>query len=105
MIAAVLSACAPLLPTPETTHHRGHRPVRVPYPPPAARVELVPPQPHADAVWVDGFYRFTGGEYVWTAGDWVVPKPGMKYAPPTAVRLNDGSLVYYEGTWRKVEPD
>lgn len=99
---AVLAGCPPLLPTPETTHHRGDTFVRVPYPPPAAQVELVPPQPSEDAVWVDGFYRWTGRDYIWTPGDWVVPEAGLKYAPPMAVRLDDGSLVYYEGKWRRI---
>lgn len=75
--------------------------MRVPYPPPVALVELVPPQPSDDAVWIDGHYRWTGSEYDWTAGDWVVPKAGTRYAPPMAVRLNDGVLLYYEGQWRE----
>jgi hypothetical protein len=102
-LAPILLAlgCPPRLPLAETTHHRGHVPVRVPYPPPAAQVEIVPPQPTPEAVWVDGFYRWTGRDYDWTAGAWVVPQPGTKYAPPTAMRLRDGTLVYYEGTWRR----
>jgi hypothetical protein len=100
--SAASGGCGPRLPTPEATHHRGDPFVRVPYPPPVARVELVPPQPSDDAVWVDGFHRFVGGDYRWTPGDWVVPARGMKYAPPMTVRLDDGSLVYYEGKWRQV---
>lgn len=42
-------------------------------PPPAAAVEVRPESPGEGYVWVDGYYDYTGGTYVWVAGRWTLP--------------------------------
>jgi hypothetical protein len=92
-------ACTPIVPGPPLRSHTGDTPLEVPYPPPAARAEELPQQPSEDAVWIDGFHRWTGRDYLWTPGAWVVPEPGATYAPPSVVRRRGGDLLYYEGRW------
>ena len=94
--------CAPTVPGPVLGPHADDDPVLyVPYPPPPARSEELPPQPTVDAVWVDGHYRFRSNGYEWVEGGWVMPLQGGHYAPPLVVRLRDGKLVYYEGHWHR----
>lgn len=74
--------------------------VEVPYPPPPARVEIVPDPPADDAVWVDGEWVWQGGRWAWRAGRWVVVPPGVAFAPWTSVRSSNGTLHVAEGTFR-----
>jgi hypothetical protein len=74
--------------------------VEVPYPPPAALAETVPPSPNGDGlVWVDGEWVFRGRSYVWQRGGWVMPSPGARFAPWLFVFTKDGRLLFAPGTW------
>lgn len=77
--------------------------VEVPYPPPPARVELLPAPPAEDAVWVDGEWVWQGGRWAWRRGRWVVVPPGVAFAPWTAVRSSNGTLHVAEGTFRDAQ--
>ncbi|MEO7331583.1 MAG: hypothetical protein ABI193_23615, partial [Minicystis sp.] len=65
-------------------------------------VEVVPPAPKEilNAVWIDGEWQWKGRRWVWSAGQWQAPLVDGYYAPPTAVRFEDGTLEYYAGTWK-----
>lgn len=97
-VAAALSACAAKLPVPPPGPHTGDTPILVPYPPPAARVEIVMPGPPG-AVWVDGQWEWQARRWVWKPGEWVKRVPTSTYAPPATVRLADGTLAWFEGRW------
>jgi hypothetical protein len=102
-LALVLPACGSSVPVPKTgRHHTSEEPVIVPYPPPPARVEVVPsPPPEMKSpVWTDGEWRWTGRRWVWQPGHWELPIANGYYAPPTTVRLADGTLYYYPGDWK-----
>jgi hypothetical protein len=101
---AGLLACTPRVPGPPLTDHKGDTPIEVPYPPPAARAEELPPQPSEDSVWIDGHHRWSGSRYDWIAGGWVRAEPGQTWAPPLLVRRRNGDLLYYEGGWRNGAP-
>jgi hypothetical protein len=101
---ALTLGCAPRVPVPEPAGHEGDLPIAVPYPPPAARAETLPPPPHDHAVWLDGYWRWTGADYRWMAGRWVTPPAGMGYAPATTLRRRNGELLYYEPGWRRPAP-
>ena len=91
--------CAAHVPVPPVATHDGDAPVIVPYPPPPAQVEMVGPAPDDQAVWVDGSWLWTGQAYVWNAGGWQHPAPGLGYAPPMVIRQTSGELVYFPGSW------
>jgi hypothetical protein len=73
--------------------------VVVPYPPPPARVEIVPP-PVEGAVWLDGEWDWQGASFAWRRGRWVKPPPGARYSPWTTVRGEDGTVYFAPGVWR-----
>ena len=68
--------------------------------PPAAQVEVRPAQPVATAVWVDGYWHYQGGRWVWVAGRWAVPpragatwRPSVWVPDGVHVRLDPGGWV------------
>ena len=73
------------------------------YPPPPARVELIPPIPTGAAVWIDGEWTWQGRRWAWKAGRWVEPPPNASFAPWTTVRDKMGSLYFAEGKWRNAK--
>jgi hypothetical protein len=99
-IVLLMAACAPRVPVPPTGPHRQDTPELVPYPPPPARVELIPPAPAPEALWIDGHWIWTAGGYAWHAGRWEPARVGAHYAPATTVRRSNGELLYYVGSWQ-----
>ena len=99
LAACALAACGARLPTPPYAPQLTSALAQVPYPPPPARVETVPPQPRADAVWIDGSWEWRR-RWVWRVGGWVVAPRGAAYAPWVAVRGADGTLFFAPATWR-----
>lgn len=99
LLAMLLSACGSSLPQAPTTRHRRADFREVPYPPPAALVETVPPRPDERAVWVDGFWEFASGNYVWRRGGWVSPPPRGLHAPWVSRFTRDGRIMFAESAW------
>jgi hypothetical protein len=76
----------------------------VPFPPPPARVEIVPDKPRtAGAVWIDGEWTWAGKRWSWRRGRWIVPPRGATFSPWTAVRDKTGLLYVASGTWRDAQ--
>lgn len=97
----VLAGCGGSpIPLPEMGPHVREAPVLVPYPPPAARVEIVPARPGKKEVWIDGEWTWERRRWVWRRGHWEVPPPNSYWAPPVTVRQADGSLGFFGGGWR-----
>jgi len=94
--------CSSTLPAPESALHPATAFVEVPYPPPAALVEVVPQRPAAakgSAVWVDGNWTWRGSYYVWQRGGWTVPSKGSSYATWQVYLAPDGRLLFATGAW------
>jgi len=96
-------ACGSSLPSPQTAQHTSQAFVEVPYPPPAALVEVIPERPDGDAVWVDGSWEWRGRSYVWQRGAWVHAPAGAAYATRQAYLAEDGRLLFAPGTWYDAE--
>jgi|CZKU01.1.fsa_nt_gi hypothetical protein len=99
-LVLLVFACAGRLPRPVYVAQPTSALAEVGYPPPPARVELVPKQPSSDAVWIDGEWQWQGRRWAWRIGRWVVPPEGAKFSPWMMVRGADGVVFYAEGTWR-----
>lgn len=88
------------IPGPETGDHSGpNEGMCVPYPPPAAKVEELPPQPNGDSVWVDGEWEWQTRRYTWKPGGWIVPPPRSFYARSKLERMPNGALAFFPGHW------
>lgn len=103
LVAIAGAACLPPLAGPPLGPQEQADPVLVPYPPPPARVDVVPdPPPELKTpVWVDGQWFWRGRRWVWESGEWVDLLPGQVYAKPIVVRRSDGQLVWFAGTFRR----
>jgi hypothetical protein len=97
------AACGSSLPLARSgTPNEGEREyVQVPYPPPAAQVEVIPAAPDRRAVWVDGEWSWKGKRWVWEPGGFViVPQKDAYFARWTiAVRPEDGTIRFSPGSW------
>ncbi len=69
-----------------------------PPPPPVAES---PPQvaPYPNAVWVAGYWHWTGMHYAWIPGHWENAPPGTAWNAPRYVRT-DAGYIYEAGTWK-----
>lgn len=74
--------------------------VPVPYPPPPARVEVVPASPRPDAIWIGGEWDYRFRRWIWTYGRWTIAPAGGRYARWTLVRDRRGELSFAPGAWR-----
>lgn len=99
VLASTVLACGGSLPAPERAIHRHDAFIEVPYPPPAALVEVVPEPRPAGAVWVDGNWVWRGRYYVWQRGGWMKEIAGLAYADWQVRLANDGRLLFAKGTW------
>jgi hypothetical protein len=96
-----LCSCSKSLPTPRTGPHPPNTTsyIEVPYPPPAAHVEVVPKKPREGAVWVDGDWDWEGNKWVWESGEWVEPPANGYLAPWVTYRQENGKLLFAPASW------
>ncbi len=100
LLLPLAGACGATLPQPLQAAPPDEAFVEVPYPPPAALSELVPPQPKlAGVVFQDGTWTWRGSYYVWQRGGWLVPAPGLKSTPWTIKYMPDGRAFFAENRW------
>jgi hypothetical protein len=67
-------------------------------PPPAPLREDPPTPPHAAAVFVTGYWHWTGMHYTWIPGHYETRRPGAVWAAPRYVQ-SEGSYFYEPGGW------
>lgn len=67
--------------------------------PPAPKTEIRPAKPNANAVWIDGYWKWSGGKYVWISGRWSQTKPGKTWVPGRWEQKGRG-WVWVKGHWR-----
>jgi hypothetical protein len=68
--------------------------------PPVPVVETRGARPSRDHVWVNGYHRWDGKAYVWSAGSWQMPPhPHQRWVAHHYVHRN-GGYVLVEGHWR-----
>jgi hypothetical protein len=92
-------ACGGSVPEPKPIRQPPSEYLPVPYPPPAAFAEVVPPAPIKGALWIDGHWGWRGSTYVWQRGGWVSPPVGARYAHWRVRYTQDGTLMFAEEAW------
>jgi hypothetical protein len=74
--------------------------VAVSGPPPKPIEEQRPPQPGPQAVWIAGYWHWTGMQYTWVPGHWEAGRPGERWHAPV-YSLRDGTYFYEPGAWQR----
>jgi hypothetical protein len=72
--------------------------VAVSGPPPAPMRETRPLPPGERAVWIAGYWHWTGMQYTWIPGHWEEARPGAVWRAPR-YSLRDGVYFYEPGGW------
>ena len=72
--------------------------IRVGPPPPV--YERRGPPPERGYVWINGYHRYEGGRYVWTAGRWDRPPHEHQRWVAHRWRHRHGQWEMEEGHWR-----
>lgn len=67
--------------------------------PPPAPVEVVPAVPFVGAVWVGGYWNWSGGRHVWVPGHYVRANPGYRWQPHYWQRRPGGGWWLRGGVW------
>lgn len=102
---ALLSACSSL---PVTSTEVAAGPdsspgaalLRVSFPPPAKRAEILPPAPSPQSLWDCGHWSWSGARYVWMPGHYIErPRPDANWLPGYWLQEADG-WAWVEGRWR-----
>ncbi len=74
--------------------------VAVTGPPPEPMSEARPAPPDAQAVWVAGYWHWSGMQYTWIPGHWENAPPGASWRAPR-YSLRDGTYFYEPGGWSR----
>jgi len=73
--------------------------IYVPVPPPELRVEVKPAPPHPQAVWIDGYWKWSHGSHVWVPGHWVRRAHGTWV--PGHWEQRPRGWIFIKGHWRR----
>ncbi len=72
-----------------------------PAPPPRREEVVIMTQPAPGAVWVDGYWAYTGrGRYAWVEGRWLMPPPHCRAYVAPHWKRHRGGYIYVQGYWR-----
>jgi YXWGXW repeat-containing protein len=68
--------------------------------PPPVRVEVIGVAPGPGFIWIGGFWRWGGGQYVWVPGRWAARERGYHHWNPGRWRHTRRGWYWVEGRWR-----
>ncbi len=68
--------------------------------PPPPQVEIIPVAPFYGAVWVGGFWGWSGGLHAWTPGHYIQPVAGHRFVPHAWVNVG-GRWSLRGGFWAR----
>jgi hypothetical protein len=57
--------------------------IYAPYGPPPLVAETYGVAPYPGAIWIGGYWSWSGGRHVWTPGRWEHPRTGYHWVPRT----------------------
>ena len=95
LVAATFSLSACVVVPPQ-------RPVAVwaPMAPPPPRVEVIPPRPYPEYVWITGHWTWENDHHRWQEGRWVAPRPHEHWEPHRWEPGEGGRWQLRGGYWR-----
>lgn len=74
--------------------------VVAPAAPPPVVAESYGVAPYPGALWIGGYWSWSGGRHVWTPGRWEHPRAGYRWAPRRWEQGRDG-WHQYGGRWER----
>jgi len=99
-VVVAAAGCSPAVPLPAHGPIASEELVEVPFPPPPVHVEIIPPKPKGDVVWVDGRWDWDGDAWRWFKGGWAEVPTGAHYTPWKTRRDASGRLMFSRAGWR-----
>jgi hypothetical protein len=69
--------------------------------PPVPQYEAVGVAPFLGAVWIGGFWNWSGGRYTWVGGHWDHGRPGYHYVPHRWEPVAHGGWRQQPGRWER----
>ncbi|MDR2332301.1 MAG: hypothetical protein LBE61_02335 [Burkholderiaceae bacterium] len=79
---------------------QAYAPVYAPIAPPVPYVETVPVAPYPGAIWIGGYWNWTGHRHAWVPGRYERPRPGYHWEPRRWDRGPRG-WQQHGGGWRR----
>lgn len=98
---AALTGCV-VAPTPGPVYGGPAYPVDsvyAPVAPPAPYTEVIPVVPFPGAIWVGGYWNWSGGRHVWVPGRYERPRAGYHYQPRHWEPSRRGGWELHGGGW------
>ncbi|QNP49352.1 YXWGXW repeat-containing protein [Diaphorobacter aerolatus] len=80
---------------------QAYAPIYAPIAPPAPYVETVPVAPYVGAVWIGGYWNWSGGRHAWVPGRYVHGRPGYGWSPRTWSPGPRGGYQMRGGGWHR----
>ncbi|HLX07319.1 MAG TPA: hypothetical protein VKY89_05615 [Thermoanaerobaculia bacterium] len=77
--------------------------IRVHTPPPAVRVEAIPPAPSPGHYWIGGHWAWERNSWAWVGGHWAEARPGQVWIRAHWARVGDDWL-FRPGHWAQIVP-
>lgn len=96
-----LSACVAPPPSRRAAYPIEEVVVEANVPPPAPYAEVIPAAPYPGAVWVGGYWGWSGGRHVWVPGRWAQPRPGYRWQARRWEPATRGGYVLRGGYWAR----
>ena len=68
-------------------------------PPPTARIEVIPPSPGLNYIWIAGRWGWSNNKFAWVPGSWVLPAPGQSTWVPGHWESDGHGWHWSDGHW------
>jgi hypothetical protein len=95
-----LSACV-VAPYPGGYAYQSTDDVVVDVAPPAPYTEVIPPIPYPGAIWIGGYWGWSGGRHTWIPGRYDHGRPGYFYHQSSWGRDGGGRYHFHRGGWAR----
>lgn len=73
--------------------------VYAPAAPPAPVYEVQPALPYPGAIWINGYWGYSGNRHQWVPGRYERPRPGYRYQPHRWQPVARGGWQLHGGGW------
>jgi hypothetical protein len=83
-----------------TAPPKGAEALIAPTAPPAPETEVIPVTPGDEYVWTAGYWRYNGGQWVWTPGSYVMRPSKSAAWVPGHWEKKHGGYVWADGYWK-----